>query len=534
MPIDLVGRQVFLASPGDMSLERSFTREVITDFNATRAHRESATFLIRGWEQVPPGIGRPQGRINPHMDDCDYMVLLLGYRWGSSTDTDGRYTSGTEEEFFYCLDLLASESAVMRDVLVLLRVLEPDRVADPGAQLTRVLDFRKRLEQSKRIQYGVFDSNDKLRLALEGALDKWSRPLEPREPTHIELPAGDFDQPTAGLSTRELLERARQHHKDGMSVQADGLYALAIQDGDPEALSAYAQFSRRTGNLDLALDLNARLIRDPRLLIASDAESIRYRVNSLANMGVIRRKRGDIAGSLEVLREAVELAERSGHTLTREHCYALDNDGFSLMRAGRFAKAAAQFKRAYDLRAGSGDAYATAQSAINLGRVSLQVGEFLDAEGHFAEAVENLDPETGKRELANAHCGIAEARLRNGTTLDVEAMLDTALDLNEETRNSDGISICHGMRGRLALQTDDLERALRESEMCASEARKSGNLVGNATALWLQAQVAFRRGDLASALDYIDEATEDATRSQDDLLLRDIADTRKEVLSAMG
>lgn len=534
MPITLIGRQVFLASPGDVTEERELCRQVLTEFNATRAQRLGATFLVRGWEQVPGGIGRPQGQINPHLDECDYMILILGHRWGSPTDIDGKYTSGTEEEFAHCLELLASDSAPMRDVLVLLKVLDPVRVADPGEQLKRVLDFRKRLEDSKQILYVTFDSIDKLRIALERSLEAWSQPLGERTPQVVSLPAGEYSSPAAGQPTSDLLAQAKDLYENGMIVQADGLYAVAIQTDDPEALSEYAQFSRRTGNLDLALELNTRLLRLPALLRASDSQSVKYRVRSLANVGVIHRKRGDIEGSKGALQEAIRTVEQSDHRLPRELCYAMDNYGLSLARAGDSAAAKEQFQRSYDLRVELGDDHGAAQSAINIGRISLQDGELRLAEELFSEALAKLDPESGARERANAQAGIAETRLRQDNPEGVAELLLSALAANEAHKESDGVSITYGLLARLELLNGDDVKAAQYAASCAAEASKSGNLVGSATALWIQAEVALRDGRNAEALELLTEAESDARRGHDVLLASDIAESSERARQPIG
>ena len=120
-------------------------RQAIRRFNDERSESERVTFIIRAWEDLPGGIGRPQDRINPRLDDCDFMILLLGDRWGSPPALDGPYSSGTEEEFYRCLDLLAQLDAAMRDLLVLFKTLDDDRLRDPGQQLLKVMDFRDAL-----------------------------------------------------------------------------------------------------------------------------------------------------------------------------------------------------------------------------------------------------------------------------------------------------------------------------------------------------------------------------------------------------
>ena len=64
----------------------------------------------------------------------------------------------------------------MRDLLVLFKTLDDDRLRDPGQQLLKVMDFRDALEKSKAIQYMPFDSDDSLSTAINKKLFEWGCP----------------------------------------------------------------------------------------------------------------------------------------------------------------------------------------------------------------------------------------------------------------------------------------------------------------------------------------------------------------------
>src|SRR4051794_166144 len=86
---------VFIASPGDLAEERAVMRGLEADLNSKFA---PANIRVRmtGWEERPPTYGRPQGQINPMVDECDVFIGLLRRRWGSPT---GSHDSGFAEEF---------------------------------------------------------------------------------------------------------------------------------------------------------------------------------------------------------------------------------------------------------------------------------------------------------------------------------------------------------------------------------------------------------------------------------------------------
>lgn len=523
MPIEISGRRVFLASPGDMMSERETCRKVIREFNEARIEFEQVTFIVRAWEDLPGGVGRPQDRINPKLDDCDYMILILGDRWGSPPAVDGPYSSGTEEEFHRCVDLLAQPGAAMRDLLVLFKTLDAGRLRDPGPQLLKVMKFRDSLERSKSFQYMTFDSDESLSTVIGKKLAEWSDPLAAREPFTITLSdtEGSVEPPTQATH-EQLLRAARDHAANGHLMQAEAAFAHAIKDGDVDALSEYALFMRRTGRLEQALELNQQIIDDPKTLSATDRDSLIHRVKALANMGVIHRKSGSLTDSISALREAVRTAESSNKPIYQEYCYALDNYGLSLLRSNNVDLANAQFEVARSLRTEFGTGRDLAQSAVNLGRQALLLQDYQRASALFAEAVENPDTESDERLLANALCGLAESRLRQGSHEDVRQLLDRALELNTNLGNSDGISIAHGLLARLFLLRNEPEGAAAQAELCREESDKTNSSTGQGTAALLLALVALARGRNREAREYLVQGRQHSRASGNEPLIKEV------------
>jgi tetratricopeptide (TPR) repeat protein len=530
MPIEVSGRLVFLASPGNMATEREACRKVIREFNEGRSESERVAFIVRAWEDMPGGVGRPQDRINPKLDDCDFMILILGDRWGSPPALDGPYTSGTEEEFYRCLDLLARPDAAMRDLLVLFKTLEPGRVRDPGPQLLKVMSFRDSLEKSKALQYVTFDSDESLATAIGKKLAEWARPLDARTPAKITLPdAEDSVEPPTQATREQLLNTARDHAANGVLMQAEAAFAHAIEDGDVDAVSEFALFMRRTGRLERALELNRQIIEDPKILRATDRDSIAHRVKALANMGVIHRKRGSLSDSIVALQEAVRTADSSDFPVYQDLCYALDNYGLSLLRANKVDLAHEQFEKAHALRKEFGTGRDLAQSAVNLGRQALLLEDFQRASALFVEALENPDTASDDHLLANVLCGLAEARLRQGSREGVHDLLNRALELNASLGNSDGISIAHALLARLFLLEDAPERAAEHAELCRQESEKTNNATGHGTAALLLARVALAGGRMREAHEYLVQAAQYSRKSRYGPLMEEVDATAREL-----
>lgn len=90
--------KVIIASPSDVSAERSIVREVLSEWNVVNSDARRQVLLPIGWEthSVPEMGDRPQALINKQiLRDCDLLVGVFWTRIGTAT---GEYASGTIEE----------------------------------------------------------------------------------------------------------------------------------------------------------------------------------------------------------------------------------------------------------------------------------------------------------------------------------------------------------------------------------------------------------------------------------------------------
>ena len=98
MSYSAVVYKVMIASPSDVSAERSIVREVLSEWNVVNADVRRQVLLPIGWEThtVPEMGDRPQALINKQiLHDCDLLVGVFWTRIGTAT---GEYASGTVEE----------------------------------------------------------------------------------------------------------------------------------------------------------------------------------------------------------------------------------------------------------------------------------------------------------------------------------------------------------------------------------------------------------------------------------------------------
>ncbi len=98
MPYDATVFKVMIASPGDVSVEKNITREVIHEWNAINSDTRKIVLLPVSWDtHSTPEMGdRPQALINKQvLKDCDLLVGVFWTRIGTPT---GESPSGTVEE----------------------------------------------------------------------------------------------------------------------------------------------------------------------------------------------------------------------------------------------------------------------------------------------------------------------------------------------------------------------------------------------------------------------------------------------------
>ena len=94
--------------------------------------------------------------INEEIDKCDIFILALYRRWGQEAQDALPYSSYTEEEFHRALERWNKEG--MPEIFVFFKRVEADSEADPGPELIKVMNFRKQLEDTKKVLYHYFDN----------------------------------------------------------------------------------------------------------------------------------------------------------------------------------------------------------------------------------------------------------------------------------------------------------------------------------------------------------------------------------------
>jgi hypothetical protein len=96
---------VFIASPGDLAVERAAFKAVIDELNGGFGDDAGVRFVALGWEDTLATTGRrAQGVINQDIDRSDVFVLVMHRRWGQEVPDAKPYNSYTEEEFHRAME----------------------------------------------------------------------------------------------------------------------------------------------------------------------------------------------------------------------------------------------------------------------------------------------------------------------------------------------------------------------------------------------------------------------------------------------
>jgi tetratricopeptide (TPR) repeat protein len=296
----------------------------------------------------------------------------------------------------------------------------------------------------------------------------------------------------------------------GLTTQAEAAFARAAQNENPGELESYAKFMRRTGQLQRAFELNEQILTLPGVVVSQNPERIAVRSRALANMGLITRKQGDLRRSRELLDEAVITAREAGKDWVEALNYALDLRGITLERLGMMTEATTDFEESLIHRRDASDDDGQAKSLVNLARIARRSGDDAKVVSYLHEAIRLLGPDGPEPALANALASLAEA-LTEDSPSEAESFFNQALDINEQLKNSDGISVVSGGLAQLHIAEGDVASARRDAERAMEVSTASANREGIAVALRLMGQVEHAAGNLEASAELLDEAVSAAT-----------------------
>lgn len=233
--------RVFLASPSDLGDERRIARDAVEEINRTVARPAGFHVDLIGWEDTLSSAGRPQALINEDLETCQMFIGMLWARWGTPPDTEGKFSSGFEEEF--TLACKRNEDNGEPHITLFFKEVEASKIQDPGPELSKVLNFKYGIISQKKILYEEFSDvigfGQKVRIIIANFIHKLNRasqsrlgenspdesPISSRQvgpPEHVETPIDNIH----AVEAKFLAAVSRTLGKEGESPSAFQLARL--------------------------------------------------------------------------------------------------------------------------------------------------------------------------------------------------------------------------------------------------------------------------------------------------------------------
>jgi hypothetical protein len=175
MPIPIAGYRIFICCPDGLDSERDKCRQTVDDFNKRSAIKRGVLFVPIDSRDVPRGVGRAQSIINTRMLDCDYVLVMVWNKLGSSPGTDGQreFISGTVEEYSRAVECVNARNGPVRNVIVFFKQIPPKELETHSPVIDQVLEFKRKVQ--KEAYYGEFNDESDLEILLTQHLDEWLR-----------------------------------------------------------------------------------------------------------------------------------------------------------------------------------------------------------------------------------------------------------------------------------------------------------------------------------------------------------------------
>ncbi len=537
--------KVFIASPDGLTKERKAFRDVIAEFSESTANIWNIDFQPFEGGDTLSDAGRPQELINEDIRKCDYFILLLHSRWGSSPDNDSsKYTSGTEEEYSVALECYNDSDLPMRKLIMVFKGVASEQMSDPGEQLQKVIDFREKIEAEKKHLYVTFDTTKSFGKLIHKYLGQWlhyevngtADQVEPLSDAGLQVEGKleSIPQDEAAQSANmALADKAWELAEEGKLTEAEVEFAKAsVGQNQPGPIISFGVFLDRIGRLDQAIAMYekaAGIAEDQRNQIAAAA--------AYGNLGNVFQTRGEVARAEEMYRKAIEINELLDRKEGMANQYG--NLGVILGKRRDLDEAEKMFKKALDIdeeldrKEGMANQYGNLglvlkyhgdlDGAEDMHRKSLEIHEELGILVGIARDYTNLGnvfyirgdldgAEEMHRKSLEIHeklgilVGMARdyANLGNvfyirGDLEGAEQMYRKALDICEQLGFLEGMANCYGNLGALFGTRGDLDGAEEMNRKALDINEQLGHLEGMANCYGNLGTLFGTRGDLDGA-----------------------------------
>ncbi len=504
-------KHIFIASPGDLSEERAHFPRVLETVNKVKAHAMGIRLEPLGWEDTLPGLGRPQELINSDVAKCELFVMVLWKRWGTPPGKDSPYTSGTEEEFELARHLFRNQG--VPNIFLYFRQVPEVMLADPGEQLRKVLDCRKKIEAERELlfkHYGALDEWEQFLMEhiarwLDGFQPPSSPPSAPIPPDVLERIAEleaqvrrlAEERHDAQTKLREvaldLARRATAAASDGRLTDAEELFAKANQTyPEPWVVNAAGLYYYQIGSLQRAEEKFRELEQ-----LGTEENAREYLATSYGNLGLIYKTRGDLHAAEQMFRRSLAPNEELGRKEGMASAYG--KLGLIYRTRGDLRTAEEMLRKALALEEELGRREGMADGYGNLGVIYMIRGDPSMAEEMLRKALA-LQEQLGLKEgMASSYGNLGLMYRMRGDLSMAEDMLHKALALEEELGRREGMATAYGNLGIIYITRGDLKTAEEMVRKALALEEQLGRREGMASAYGNLGVIYATRGDLNTA-----------------------------------
>lgn len=481
MTIVTVTQRVFIASPGDLDVERDYVKHVISNYNITDANPRGFHFACVGWEDCPGGPGIPQDQIDALLDACDLAFVILGERWGSPPRPGGPHESGTHAEFERIEKARQDACRPMSDLLILFKGIKPESQVDPDAQLKAVLAFRQALDRNKTHFYRTFDTIDELGDRIRAKLASWLlnserqahglRIMGEQPPVTEVKAAGDIGATIGPLyESSENIENAMRLAQEGHLGEAEVLFATAVvRTPDVLAFDAYCAFLLGSGRRAVAEVMRAESAR-----LAAVAGNAIFECVAIWRRGMICEQAGELAASRGAYQEALVLAQSK--QLRELQPGLLGAVGNAMLLSGDYEAAERYFNAARETCVAGRDDGTRANVYLSLSAINYYRDNSNEAESLAREALRIARASSVRSTELAALLAVGNILQGRSDPLMAEAFYTEALAIAREVGKLEAILKSRMNLALLLLRRGDAENAILAIAGVKAEAETAGLL----------------------------------------------------------
>lgn len=507
----------FIASPRDLSEERSVFPGILQLLNDVVGHRLNHQLEPLGWEGAQPAWGRPQELINQDVRQCDVFVMLLWKRWGMPS---GKYSSGTEEEFEIAYERYKKTGSP--HLLLYFRSVPQDMMADPGEQLQKVINFRTRIEVERVGLFKTYETPQQWKDLLIRHVSEWLynrldgrshaavaeeekvKVLTESKQGMLQLrrELNESKEKVPGLETtgNKLRTEAVAQAVEALKLIEDGKFTLAEHSfaksvelyEEPEVLNNFGLFLFQTGSLDRAMSMFEKA-----LFLSEGAEDKVHQAIAYCSLGEVYQIRGDLNNAQEMYEKALEINAALGRHEGMADSYADLGDLYTIR--GKLHEAEEMHQNALEIDSKIGRKKGMAKDYGRLGHVYRSRGDLRKAQEMFEKGLAlntSLDHQEGK---AQDYLNLGNIYLKRKDLNKAEEMFERALQLNHAISHKRGTADAYGSLGNVYMSKGDLSSA-EENYLKALEIdRLLGRIAGMSNAYGNLGIIYEKKGDLNRA-----------------------------------